>query len=195
MNNKVLGNIALIGAPCLGLGFFIEAQVPQLRETWFTGLWGLVYMTGWMCSLLVIQRERLTGESKFGRIILWVIFASLLIANYSNVLHFFYKKEMPAHFFYVDMFWPISNTLMLIVGITVVVAKKLSGWKRFVPLFAGCWFPCLFIIILISGKTTFLSIFAATHSVVAFSLLAMVVRKLGNKERYLAVTSSNFVMG
>lgn len=40
-----------------------------------------------------------------------------------------------------DAAWPLSMAWVLVVGITVLVAKRLPGWWRFVPLLCPFWLP------------------------------------------------------
>jgi hypothetical protein len=49
MNNKTLGTCALIGAPAMFIGTLAEDAYPQLSDSWFTGVWGLLYITAFMC--------------------------------------------------------------------------------------------------------------------------------------------------
>ncbi len=51
-----------------------------------------------------------------------------------------------------DMAWPLSHTLMLVVGIAVLKAKRLSGWTRFAPLACGLAIPLLIMAALIGGR-------------------------------------------
>lgn len=41
----------------------------------------------------------------------------------------------------VDTFWPLSMLWMLVVGVSVIVAKRLSGWQRFAPILCPFWLP------------------------------------------------------
>ena len=40
-----------------------------------------------------------------------------------------------------DAAWPLSMLWMLVVGVSVIVARRLSGWQRFVPLLCPFWLP------------------------------------------------------
>lgn len=75
---------------------------------------------------------------------------------------------------FVDLFWPLSNIIMLIVGIMVIVAKGLPGWKRYIPLATGMWFPLAMLSYFTDNR--FLSFFfGGIYSVIAWTLLATVV--------------------
>ena len=41
----------------------------------------------------------------------------------------------------MDIAWPLSMAWMLVVGVTVVVAGRMQGWRRFAPLLCGLWLP------------------------------------------------------
>ena len=99
---------------------------------------------------------------------------SLRIANISNLIQIIVEKDKPSYFMFVDLFWPLSNIIMLIVGIMVIVAKGLPGWKRYIPLAAGMWFPLAMLSTFIDNK--FLSFFlGGPYSAIAWILLAIVV--------------------
>jgi hypothetical protein len=68
---------------------------------------------------------------------------------------------------------------MLAIGITALRAKKLTGWKRFVPLFAGLWFPVAVVPAMVTG---FFAL-AGPYSAVAFALLGLVVFKSDEAEQ------------
>ena len=85
MTTKQLSIIALLGAPFLCIGVYVEANYAPLGNSWWTGIWGLFYITGWMASVEAMRRLALTGTDRFGKRILPVVLVSLLIANLSHV--------------------------------------------------------------------------------------------------------------
>ena len=141
MINRLLGVIALAGAPAMLIGLMVEKQLPALAYSWWTGAWGIVYITAWMGSIIALLRLEATGKSAFGKALLWLILSTLTIANISSVYQLQLGKNTPLYFLLLDMFWPISNIIMLLVGISVLVNKGLPGWKRYVPLAVGLWLP------------------------------------------------------
>lgn len=174
MNNRFLGILALMGAPCLLLGSTIENMYPALAGGWFYGVYGFIYITGWMCSMEILRRVKATGNSTFGKLLLQIILGTLFLANISNVYAFFAPQNRSMLMIILDSFWPISNLVMLIVGITVIVSKGLSGWQRFIPLVAGLWFPFAMAsrILLRGMHLPFNLVF--TYSAIAWTLLAIV---------------------
>ena len=174
ISNKLLGIFALIGAPWLFLGGILEEEYPQLKETWFTGLWGLLYISGFICSVIGLQRMHATGAGRFGKGILWVLMACLVLANISNIIQLFVERNKPAYFFYIDIFWPLSNVILLFTGITVIIVKGLDGWKRYLPLAMGLWLPMALASQQL-GNTAISFVVGGLYSAVAWSMLAIVV--------------------
>lgn len=174
MSNKFLGAVALLTAPFLFIGFWAEAENPALSETWFTGAWGLLYMTGWTGSVTVLQRKEATGRSLAGKSVLWTLLACLVLGNVSNVLTLVYQQHKPAFYWYLDLFWPLSNAMMLLTGFAVLFAKKLHGWKRYVPLAAGLWLPLLSLLRWLHLPQNTWMMISGAYSNIAWSVLAFV---------------------
>jgi hypothetical protein len=174
VSNKSLGILALIGAPWLFIGTTVEQRIPHLADSWFTGVWGLLFISGWICAAIALKRLRATGNTYFGKIIVIALLVSLSVANISNVIQIIVEENKPSYFMYFDLFWPFSNIIMLIVGITVIVVNGLPGWKRYIPLATGLWFPLAMLSTLIDNR--FLSfLFGGFYSFVAWGLLAIVI--------------------
>ncbi len=175
MNNKTLGTLALAGAPFLGLGMTVEQRYKPLHDSWFTGVWGLIYISAWLCSIIALRRLEVTGRSRFGKGILQVITGTLLIANVSNVYQLLFPGEKTATYYALDAFWPISNLIMAGVGITVIAAKGLPGWRRYVPLAAGLWFPFTVLCMALMGSWEAATPASSLYTAVAWTVLAVVV--------------------
>lgn len=174
MSNKVLGVLALIGAPWLFIGTTIEQRMPNLSDSWFTGVWGILFISGWICAAVALKRLRATGNTPFGMIILIALLVALSVANISNVIQIAVERNKPSYFMFLDLFWPLSNVIMLIVGTTVIVARRLKGWKRYIPFATGLWFPLAMLSAFIDNSLmSFL--FGGFYSVVAWTLLAFVI--------------------
>jgi hypothetical protein len=178
MSNKLLGTLALVGAPFLLIGMYTESRYKLLEDSWFTGFWGIIYITAWMCSIVAMEREKLTGDTRFGKAILWIILGSLTVANISNVYQLLTPENKPAFFIIIDLFWPLSNILMLVVGITTIIAKRLEGWRLYIPFMTGLWFPFMIICFTVLGKTPLAMLIAGIYSAITWSLLAFMVRNV-----------------
>ncbi len=93
MSNQLLGILALIGSPWLFSGTYLEQRNPHLSDSWFTGAWGILFISGWMCAAIALRRIRATGNSSFGKILLIVLLISLSIANVSNVIQVIVERN------------------------------------------------------------------------------------------------------
>jgi hypothetical protein len=136
---KVLGLIAMLASPFLWLERYLYEQA--LENTSLTGVCDLIYMIGWSCSIVGLIKLKAAGDNRWGKTILFIQLAFLSIANIWNIWVIVDPLNQSTIFNILDKFWPISNCFMLLTGIAVVVAKKVSGFFRFVPLIAGLWLP------------------------------------------------------
>lgn len=171
MTTNQLCLVALLGAPFLCIGVYVEAYYAPLGNSWWTGVWGLLYITGWIASMEAMRRLNLAGTDRFGRSIVWVVLATLLIANVSNVWQAVAPTYKPVLFVALDMGWPVSNVLMLAVGVAVLRANRLRGWQRWVPLAVGLWLPLTMAV----SQTPIVLHVSNLYSAVAWSLLAVVL--------------------
>ncbi len=139
MNNRVLGTIAMICAPALLIeGLLVRGQ----ENAATTGIASMVFMAGWICSNTGIRRMRATGTGRWGRAALLIQLVGLVLAFMFGFLEATGLLGRESIFFNVtDAAWPLSMLWMVVVGITVIVAKRLSGSQRFVPLLCPLWLP------------------------------------------------------
>lgn len=182
MNNKTLGTLAMIGAPWMLLGTLIEMAFPHLTDSWFTGVWGLLYITPWMGIMIALHRAGTLGSSHLGKALPWVLIATLTLADLSNLMWLFGAKNKPAFFFYIDLFWPISHLLMIVVGILAIRAKVLSGWQRYIPLIMGLWLPLALGLLALMGRTTTCFLIGGLYNAAVVMLLAYIARNLPDKK-------------
>lgn len=137
MNDRILGVIAMIGAPAL----LIEELLRQGQENaLITGIASMVFMAGWICSNAGMRHMHAAGTDKWGRAVLQIQLVGLVLAF---MFGFFEATGLLGResiiFNITDAAWPLSMLWMLVVGITVIRAKRLSGWQRFVPLLSPFW--------------------------------------------------------
>jgi hypothetical protein len=125
---------------------------------------------------VALHRLGAAGKSRFGRILLPVVMVMLGLANVSNLYKLLLPDYQSALFFAFDMFWPLSNLAMLVVGIAVIRAKKLPGWRRYVPLAVGLWFPLTMLGVALVGRTSPYLFYVPYYSALAWTLLALAVR-------------------
>jgi hypothetical protein len=140
MNDRMLGIIAMICAPAL----LVEALLLRGEaNAVVTGITSMVFMAGWICPNTVMRRVRAAGLGKWGRAVLLVQLVGLVLAF---VWGFFEATRILGRdstvYNVTDFAWPLSMVWMLLpVGITVSVAKRLPGWRRFVPFACGLCLP------------------------------------------------------
>ena len=148
MSDRVLGTIAMICAPAL----LIEELLRQGQESaLITGIASMVFMAGWICSNTGMRRMRAAGTSKWGRAVLLIQLVGLVLAFMFGLFEATGLLGRESIVFNsTDAAWPLSMIWMLVVGITVIRANRLSGWQRFVPLLCPFW-----LLIAIGGSAAF----------------------------------------
>ena len=137
MNNRILGVIAMVCAPALLVeGFLVQGEENAL----ITGVASMVFMAGWVCANTGMRRMQAAGTGKWGRAVLQIQLVGLVLAF---MFGFFEATGLLGResiiFNITDAAWPLSMLWMLVVGITVIRANRLSGWQRFVPLLCPFW--------------------------------------------------------
>jgi hypothetical protein len=184
MNFKVLGLIAISCAPFLYVDFLTSDRNVM---HWWSGVYDMIYMIGWLCSIVALQRMQALGTSKFAKVAFTVQYILLAFAQCWNVWVIIGPSYDNVLYRIFDICWPLSNIWMLVVGITALRAKKLQGWKRYVPIMAGLWFPLMVVPAITTGA---MSSIAGPYSAIAFGLLGLVVYTAGEeKNRVLSEVS------
>ena len=174
MKKQLAATLAFIGAPFLGIDFYRNIHSgDQWDISIFTSLCDILYMAGWICTMFALIRIKAAGTKKAGRIILYVQTVFLFLAASSDIITLFQIPVPQKLFFFWDLFWPISNCMMLITGIAIGAAGALKGWKRWVPLITGLWLPVT-ILVKISLSSEYMSLIGGTYSIVLWTMLAWV---------------------
>lgn len=181
MTNKTLGVIALLGAPSMALGIWLEQQYATLADTWWGGAWGIVYITTWMGSIVALNRLSAAGTSRFGRMLPLVMLGTMSVANLSNLWLLVAPSYKPTLYWVLDMCWPLSHVLMLVYGIPVAWAGRLRGWKRYAPLLCGLWLPVALSAKLLLPLGWNLAV-GNVYNAVAWALLALAVLESQSQE-------------
>lgn len=173
---RLLGTLGMIGAPFL----FIEGLAHGFNMTQPTPLGGfleLFYLGGWVSSVIGLGMSQATGRGKGGKIILGLQLLGLMLATIFSVFNIVWPALSPDTLLFqiTDTAWPLSHTFMLVVGIAVLRAKRLSGWNRFAPLACGLAVPLLMVVGMMGGEQAM--IFFGPYTWVVFTLLGFAVRK------------------
>ena len=131
MNNRTLGTIAMICAPALMADAIITGG--EYRPA-VIGAASMVFMAGWICANTVMRRMQAAGTGGWGRAVLRIQLAGLVLAFLFGLVEAtgLLATESLA-FTVLDVSWPLSMVWMLVVGVFVIAAKRLAGWRRFVP--------------------------------------------------------------
>ena len=174
MKNKLPAAMAFIGAPCLAIDFYRHADsAQQWSPSALTNILDILYMAGWICTIFSFIRMRVNGRKKAARNLLFVQLLFLFLAGASDVVSLFNIPIPENLFFYWDLFWPLSNCMMLVTGISIAVAGSLYGWKRWIPLVAGCWLPVT-ILVKLSLPPNYTAYVGGTYSLIMWTLMAYI---------------------
>jgi len=168
-----LGTIAIICAPALLIeGLLLRGEEDAL----ITGIASMVFMVGWICSNIGMQRMRATGTGRWGRSVLLVQLVGLVLAFLFGLIEAtgLFGEDNIA-FMVTDIAWPLSMVWMLVVGVTVLVAKRLSGWKRFVPILCPLWLPIAIVGSFALGEAAGIS--GVGFAAILWALLGYIVRE------------------
>lgn len=164
----------MVCAPALLIGALLTFGVPNAQ---IDGIMSTVFMAGWICSNIGMQRMQATGTGGWGRAVLLIQLTGLVLAF---LFGFFETTEILDEnnliFIVTDASWPLSMVWMLVVGVTVIVAKRLCGWWRFVPLLCPFWLPISVVFSLLFGGTVGL-IFGFGLTAIFWVLLGYVVMR------------------
>lgn len=182
MKKKFQIAIAFIGAPCLGIDFYRHARsADQWNASVMTSIFDILYMTGWMCTMFAFIHAHANGTKKSARNLLYTQVVFIFLAGSSDLVTLL-KIPVPENiFFYWDLFWPLSNCLMLITGISIAVAGKLRGTYRWIPLLVGLWLPITLLVQLLLSPE-YMAYIGGTYSIVMWTLMAYVAYSLHKGE-------------
>jgi len=140
------GRIRFAGLACLIGGFLwavlviideLQAQIPSI----FSGLLIPVPMLlGMACGPLGLLALRASGSGRIRRV--GIIGTSISLVGVCSYLAATLSKYVVGY--EVEFFYPIGALLvgigMLMLGIAVSVARRLTGWRRLAPLFVGLYY-------------------------------------------------------
>ena len=176
MSTKTLGLLGMITSPFLAIDLLISGMYEKYHASSMSGLFNLLYMTGWLCCVVAFYRNKATGKNVIGKAVIIVQVVFLLLAETWNVYSIIQPHADTTAFKLLDMFWPVSNSFMFITGLAIIFAKRLAGWQRYIPIIVGMWLPvCLIIFPLVFGRDTITFFTTIIYSAVAWFLLGLSV--------------------
>jgi hypothetical protein len=172
-SNKTLGIIAMICSPFLFVEMLSDHKF-GLKNTPAAGIADLIYMTGWICSIMGLIRQKATGNKLWGKRLLRLNLIFLGVACIWNVWSALDPGNNSTLYRILDFFWPASNTLLFITGIVIVAQKKLTGYSRFTPVIAGFWLGFAILFSVVAGFESDLSFYTiGAYSAIAWFLLGL----------------------
>jgi len=145
------------------------------HSTSISGVFDLVYMIGWMCSMIGFQRMQGMELNKTGNVLMQLQFALLFLANTWNLWVMLDPTNKSCLFFALDMCWPLSNLCLLVIGIYAAIRGTLKGWRRFVLLLSGLWLPITFCSMIIFGRSNTSLFIGGIYSTLAWFILGWTV--------------------
>jgi hypothetical protein len=173
----LIPSLAIVGASVM----LLQGAAYQFRPDDPDQFWGameLLYLVGWMSSIVALIRLNATGTNIGVRLILGIQLVALTLAAAESVMIAVVPNPDQSTLFYhvTDIAWPLSHTFMLVVGVAVVVARVLPGWRRVTPLLCGLVLPLSFVTAVLAGDFALRVVFAV-GTAVTFALLAWAVRR------------------
>lgn len=183
MNIRTLGLTGMLCSPFLAIDLFSSGTFQNYQPSAMSGLFSFIYMTGWMCSILGLFRFHAAGVRPWVKTVFIIQLLFLTLGEIWNVYSILKPMETSLLFRILDLFWPVSNCFMFVTGIAVMRAKRIAGWKRYIPFVVGLWFPvCLVLIRLLFGSSQ-VSLYVTTlYSATAWLLLGYVVYSATSKK-------------
>jgi hypothetical protein len=177
---KRLGILALIGAPFLFIDMLIGEMLPDFAEAvpWFSGFAGLLYITGWLASMENLRQASEGTKHDFSWYAIYIAMFTLIIADISNIWAMV-SNAKPALFYILDAGWPVSHLLMLPVAWVVIRRNLMNGYRKYLPLLMGLWFPICMLI----GKNDFGLYFGGIYSTLIWSLFTIATMRSKNNSK------------
>ena len=175
LSTPALGLVAMAASPFL----FFELLLNDKGNTSLSGVCDLIYMTGWVCTIVALLRINATGPLKKNKTILYVQLGTLTVAQIWNVWTIADPQNTNPVYAIMDFSWPISNITLLIVGIVVAMKGVLSGRKRFAVMIAGLWLPFTIITSLLTGPGMAGIIVSGMYSTIAWFGMGHMIWKSG----------------
>jgi hypothetical protein len=176
MNTKILGILGMIGAPFLLLTMFPGSPwLSGKQDTSVQGWFGLIYMLGWMCSIIGLIKLKATGTNQWGKFVLIMELVLLSLANCWNTWNILQIDPHYKLYEILDLTWPLSNVWMLVISITIIINKRLESWLRWVPLVVALWLPMAMAMIVSIGRNSISLLLPGIYSAVAWFLLGYMI--------------------
>lgn len=186
MSTRTLGLLGITGSPFMTLLLYQDGFFENYKASALGGVFSLLYMTGWLCSIIGLYRLQATGTRRIGKFILYIQVSFLLVAEIWNVYSIVQPGAQTKLYWMLDMFWPLSNIFMFATGLAVLFAKRLQGWKRYITFIVGLWFPITVVVVpALFGSTSPVVFFVTSvYSCAGWALLGLAVYRSAGEVSY-----------
>ena len=170
----------MLAAPFLWVDYTVNGNPAHMPAS--MGLFGLIYMGGWMISIIGLYRMGALGFTRASKRIVMIQLAFLSLAQGWNIMVLAQVDQSTTLFFVLDKFWPLSNLFMIATGITVVRAGALPGIKRWIPLIVGLWLPISIILLVSFGQTPATQLLSGLYSATTWAMMGWILMSTPPKE-------------
>jgi hypothetical protein len=127
-----------------------------------------------------MQRVQAAGSGKWGQAVLLIQLFGLVLAFIFGFLEVTaLLGEDNIVFIVTDAAWPLSMVWMLVVGVSVIAAKRLPGCWRIVPVLCLLWLPISIIGDIAFGEVG--NAIGIVFGAVLWALLGYIVRNSGER--------------
>lgn len=177
INYRTLSTIAVLTAPFLCIELVYVDHSTSFTPV-ATGVLGLIYMIGWMSSVYILKglHEHIPGSQYF----FGAQLVFLTLAQIWNLLVIIQYEPTAPPYYITDVFWPISNVFMLVLGIAIIKWNVLQGFGKYATLIVGLWLPFSLITIMFAELEVSRWI-SGIYSLAAWSLLALALSSIETK--------------
>lgn len=170
---RTLGIIGLIGAPWMFIDIIDNGLYERFVLSAVSGVRGFIFITGWTCSVLGLYRLQAMGTRRWQHAIMRIQLLFLMLANCWNILEIINPKSPWLQHLPLNLAWPLAGNFMLVTGIVILFARRMIGWKWYIPLLAGLWFPQTVLLTLTKNLTLPALLFTGIYATIVFTLLAL----------------------
>ena len=180
---RLLGTAGIVAAPMMAvLGLYYHFwQISNDQSTPVTGLLGVIYIAGWMCSAVGTRWLGVTGTGTSSTVAFVVQIIGLALAGVFSLQEIFRFGFLEGSFLFglTDAAWPLSHLFMLVIGGLVVNTGVWKGWQRSAPFVCGLALPSCFAAMGAGAPGVGFVLFPVLTAI-GFSMLGYAVRTSGD---------------
>ena len=182
LNIKILGIIAIIGAPWELIDFIDNGLYDRFVLTSISDIRNFIFMTGWICAVMGLYKLHQPVSTKGQRIVFWIQLLLLFLANIWNFIEITDPHNTSILFSLLTPAWPVGGLFMVVTAIVIIGANKLKGWKKYMPLLASLWFPQTMFLALTKQMSFTSFMLCGIYSAISFGLLGFSLITISNEQ-------------